>query len=153
MSAWCLADPRRNYRKRYSERSTIAVQGHHLPAGRSGPWHRSATGGRRGYASDSATRDAGRGLVNHSQMIHQIGTSFSPAIGIGSSPMKIRIKKSDERSRCGHGIVTDLRGQDQPLDRSRAQQVSTARESVEPRRQRNVDFTMPKPHRNAQSTR
>jgi hypothetical protein len=67
--------------------------------------------------------------------------------------MKIRIKKSGERSRCGHGIVTDLRGQDQPLDRSRAQQVSTARESVEPRRQRNAEFAPPTHHRNAQSTR
>jgi hypothetical protein len=47
--------------------------------------------------------------------------------------MKIRPKGLEERSRCGHGIVTDLRGQDQAADRSRAQQVSTANESVEPR--------------------
>jgi hypothetical protein len=50
--------------------------------------------------------------------------------------MKIRPKRPDERSRCGHGIVTDLRGQDQAADTSRAQQVSTANESEEPRRQR-----------------
>jgi hypothetical protein len=43
-----------------------------------------------------------------------------------SDPMKIRPKRPDERSRCGHGIVTDLRGQDQAADRSRAQQVLTA---------------------------
>jgi hypothetical protein len=53
-----------------------------------------------------------------------------------SDPMKIRPKRPDERSRCGHGIVTDLRGQDQAADTSRAQQVSTANESEEPRRQR-----------------
>jgi hypothetical protein len=51
-----------------------------------------------------------------------------------SDPMKIRPKRPDERSRCGHGIVTDLRGQDQAADRSRAQQLSTANEPVEPRR-------------------
>jgi hypothetical protein len=57
-----------------------------------------------------------------------------------SDPMKIRPKGPEERSRCGHGIVTDLRGQDQAADGSRAQQVSTANESVEPRRQRNLEF-------------
>jgi hypothetical protein len=41
------------------------------------------------------------------------------------------------------GTVTDLRGQDQPADRSRAQQVLTAHESVEPRRQRNLEFSTP----------
>jgi hypothetical protein len=46
--------------------------------------------------------------------------------------MKIRQKKPDERSRVGHGIVTDLRGQDQAIDRSRALEVLTANESVEP---------------------
>jgi hypothetical protein len=57
--------------------------------------------------------------------------------------MKIRPKGPEERSRCGHGIVTDLRGQDQAADRSRAQQVSTANEPVEPRRQRNLEFSTP----------
>ena len=46
--------------------------------------------------------------------------------------MKIRQRKSDERSRVGHGIVTDLRGQDKAIDRSRALEVLTANESVEP---------------------
>ena len=41
-------------------------------------------------------------------------------------PMKIRLKSSEERSCCGHGIVTDLRGQDQPADMARAQHVSPA---------------------------
>jgi hypothetical protein len=57
--------------------------------------------------------------------------------------MKIRPKRPDERSRSGHGIVTDLRGQDQAADRSRAQQVSTANEPLEPRRQRNPEFSTP----------
>jgi hypothetical protein len=60
--------------------------------------------------------------------------------------MKIRPKRPDERSRCGHGIVTDLRGQDQAADRSRAQQVSTANEPVEPRRQGNLEFSTPPSH-------
>jgi hypothetical protein len=59
--------------------------------------------------------------------------------------MKIRPKRPDERSRSGHGIVTDLRGQDQAADSSRAQQVLTANEPVEPRRQGNPQFSTP-PH-------
>jgi hypothetical protein len=55
--------------------------------------------------------------------------------------MKIRPKRPDERSRSGRAIVTDLRGQDQAADRSRAQQVSTANEPLEPRRQRNPEFS------------
>jgi hypothetical protein len=47
--------------------------------------------------------------------------------------MRIRQKEPHERSRVGHGIVTDLRGQDQAIDRSRAQQVLTAHESVDPK--------------------
>ncbi len=61
--------------------------------------------------------------------------------------MKIRLKGPDERSRCSHGIVIDLRGQDQAADRSRAQQVLTAHESVEPRHERNMEFRGPKPRR------
>jgi hypothetical protein len=57
--------------------------------------------------------------------------------------MKIRPKSPEERSRCGHGIVTDLRGQDQAADSSRAQQVSTANEPVEPRRQGKLEFSTP----------
>jgi hypothetical protein len=57
--------------------------------------------------------------------------------------MKIRPKGAEERSRCGHGIVTDLRGQDQAADRSRAQQISTANESMEPSRQRNLESGTP----------
>jgi hypothetical protein len=62
---------------------------------------------------------------------------------IWSDPMKIRPKGPDERSRCGHGMVIDLRGQDQAADKSRAQQVSTANEPVEPRRQGNLEFSAP----------
>jgi hypothetical protein len=50
--------------------------------------------------------------------------------------MKIRLKGSEEQSRCGHGIVTDLRGQDQPADKARAQQVSPGQISVETKPQR-----------------
>ncbi len=57
--------------------------------------------------------------------------------------MKIRPKHPDERSRAGHGIVTDTRGQDQPADGSRAQQVLTADEPLEPRRGRNTAFSTP----------
>jgi hypothetical protein len=60
-----------------------------------------------------------------------------------SDPMKTRPKRSDERSRCGHGIVTDSRGQDQPADGSRARQVLTAHEPLEPRRQQNIEFSTP----------
>src|SRR5271155_3798861 len=75
-----------------------------------------------------------------------------------SDPMKIRPKRPDERSRSGHGIVTDLRGQDQAADRSRAQQVSTANEPLEPRRQRNAEFSTPPsrgkhPHRGDAATK
>jgi hypothetical protein len=55
--------------------------------------------------------------------------------------MRIRQKEPHERSRVGHGIVTDLRGQDQAIDRSRAQQVLPAHESVEPTPERNVSGT------------
>jgi hypothetical protein len=55
--------------------------------------------------------------------------------------MRIRQKEPDERSRVGHGIVSDLRGQDQAIDRSRALQVLTAHESVEPTPERNVGGT------------
>jgi hypothetical protein len=55
--------------------------------------------------------------------------------------MKIRQKKPVERSRVGHGIVTDLRGQDQAIDRSRALEVLTANESVEPMAGPKVDGT------------
>jgi hypothetical protein len=54
--------------------------------------------------------------------------------------MKIRTKDSGEGSRCRHGMVIDLRGQDQPADSSRAQQVLTAQEPVEPRRRRDAEF-------------
>jgi hypothetical protein len=59
----------------------------------------------------------------------------------GEFQMKIRQKEPDERSRVGHGIVTDLRGQDQAIDRSRALQVLTAHESVEPMLEPNVGGT------------
>jgi hypothetical protein len=57
--------------------------------------------------------------------------------------MKIRPKGPEERSRCGHGNRDRSTGQDQAADRSRAQQVSTANEPVEPRRQRNSEFSTP----------
>jgi hypothetical protein len=57
--------------------------------------------------------------------------------------MKIRTKDPGERSRCPHGMITDLRGQDQPADASRAQEVSTVHESVEPRRRRPAQFSTP----------
>jgi hypothetical protein len=86
-------------------------------------------------AAELAT-EMGRGTAIGARALSVAGATWS-------DPMKIRPKRPDERSRCGHGIVTDLRGQDQAADRSRAQQVSTANESVEPRRQRNLEFSTP----------
>jgi hypothetical protein len=57
--------------------------------------------------------------------------------------MRIRLKGSEERSRCGHGILTDERGQDQPADKARAQHVSPGRESVERRPRRGAAKTTP----------
>jgi hypothetical protein len=62
--------------------------------------HPGVIGGRPTFGVIDALLEAG-GASRHAGVISSCGA-------IWSDPMKIRPKRPDERSRCGHGIVTDF---------------------------------------------